>query len=91
MKPSARLINVARGGIINEIDLAKALKENVIAGAAIDVFESEPIGKEHPLVGITNCLLSPHLGASTDEAKEGVSRAICEQVRDFLLKEKQLY
>lgn len=88
MKPSARLINVARGGIINEIDLAKALKENVIAGAAIDVFEREPIGKEHPLVGISNSLLSPHLGASTDEAKEGVSRAICEQVRDFLMKEK---
>ena len=88
MKPSARLINVARGGIINEIDLAKALKENVIAGAAIDVFDREPIGKEHPLVGIPNALLSPHLGASTNEAKEGVSRAICEQVRDFLMKEK---
>ena len=88
MKPSARLINVARGGIINEIDLAKALKENVIAGAAIDVFESEPISKEHPLVGISNALLSPHLGASTNEAKEGVSRAICEQVRDFLIEGK---
>ena len=85
MKPSARLINVARGGIINENDLAKALKENSIAGAAIDVFETEPIDKGHPLIGIPNVLLSPHLGASTNEAKEGVSRSICEQVRDYLL------
>ena len=88
MKPSARLINVARGGIINENDLAKALKENSISGAAIDVFEKEPIEKGHPLIGIPNALLSPHLGASTNEAKEGVSRAICEQVRDYLLHEK---
>ena len=85
MKPSARLINVARGGIINENDLAKALKENSIAGAAIDVFKTEPIDKDHPLIGIPNALLSPHLGASTNEAKEGVSRSICEQVRDYLL------
>ena len=85
MKPSARLINVARGGIINENDLAKALKENSIAGAAIDVFETEPIDKGHPLLGIPNVLLSPPLGASTNEAKEGVSRSICEQVRDYLL------
>ena len=88
MKSSARIINVARGGIINEKDLAQALKEDVIAGAAIDVFTSEPIDRSHPLVGVQNILLSPHLGASTTEAKEGVSRAICEQVRDFLLHEK---
>ena len=88
MKSSARIINVARGGIINEKDLAQALKEDVIAGAAIDVFTAEPIDRSHPLVGVQNILLSPHLGASTTEAKEGVSRAICEQVRDFLLHEK---
>ena len=88
MKSSARIINVARGGIINEKDLALAVKEDVIAGAAIDVFTAEPIDRSHPLVGVQNILLSPHLGASTTEAKEGVSRAICEQVRDFLLHEK---
>ena len=88
MKSSARIINVARGGIINEKDLAQALKEDVIAGAAIDVFTAEPIDRSHPLVGVPNILLSPHLGASTTEAKEGVSRAICEQVRDYLLHEK---
>ena len=88
MKSSARIINVARGGIINEEDLAKAVSEEKIAGAAIDVFTTEPIDGTHPLVGITNIVLSPHLGASTKEAKEGVSRAICEQVRDCLLNEK---
>ncbi len=85
MKPEARIINVARGGIINEKDLAKVLKEERISGAAIDVFTVEPINKNHPLLGAPNILLSPHLGASTFEAKEGVSRAICEQVRDFLI------
>ena len=85
MKPTSRIINVARGGIINEEDLAKAVKDGNIAGAAIDVFTSEPIDGTHPLVGIQNIVLSPHLGASTKEAKEGVSRAVCEQVRDYLL------
>ena len=88
MKPTARIVNVARGGIINEADLAKAVKEQKIAGAAVDVFTAEPIDGNHPLVGIPNIVLSPHLGASTTEAKEGVSRAICEQVRDCLLHEK---
>jgi D-3-phosphoglycerate dehydrogenase len=88
MKPSARIINVARGGIINEEDLSKALRDSEIAGAAIDVFTVEPIDANHPLVGVPNILLSPHLGASTSEAREGVSRSICEQVRDYLLNEK---
>ncbi len=88
MKNSARIINVARGGIINEADLAKALNEDKIAGAAIDVFISEPIGEDNPLVNAKNIVLTPHLGASTLEAKEGVSLAVCEQVRDYLLHEK---
>jgi D-3-phosphoglycerate dehydrogenase len=88
MKPTARLINVARGGIVNETDLATALKEQIIAGAAIDVFSREPIPADHPLLNLPNCVLTPHLGASTREAKEGVSRAICEQVRDYLLEGK---
>ncbi len=85
MKSSARIINVARGGIIHEKDLAEAVKNGVIAGAAIDVFTQEPIDGSHPLVGIPNIVLSPHLGASTQEAKEGVSMAVCEQVRDYLI------
>jgi len=84
MKTSAFLINVARGGIINESDLALILSEEKIAGAAIDVFKQEPIEKENPLLNIKNILLSPHLGASTQEAKEGVSVSICEQICDYL-------
>ena len=84
MKKSAFLINVARGGIINEVDLASIIKEKKISGAAIDVFKTEPIEKENPLLNLEGVLLSPHLGASTQEAKEGVSVAICKQVCDYL-------
>jgi D-3-phosphoglycerate dehydrogenase len=85
MKSTARIINVARGGIINETDLAKALNDGLIAGAAVDVFTSEPLDKLNPLVNAPNIVLTPHLGASTKEAKEGVSLAICEQIRDYLI------
>ena len=88
MKKTARIINVSRGGIINEQDLAKALTNKEIAGAAIDVFAQEPIEKDNPLIDAPNILLTPHLGASTKEAKEGVSISICEQLRDYLLEEK---
>lgn len=88
MKPTSRIINVARGGIINESDLANALNGAVISGAAIDVFESEPLDSSNPLINAKNILLTPHLGASTHEASEGVSFGICRQIRDFLLEEK---
>ena len=88
MKSNARIVNVARGGIINEVDLAKVLNEGKIAGAAIDVFISEPLEDKNPLLKANNILLTPHLGASTEEAKEGVSLAICEQVRDYIINEK---
>jgi len=88
MKPSSRIINVARGGIVNENDLSEILKKNIIAGAAIDVFRSEPINNKHPFIGLENILLTPHLGASTQEAKAGVSKVICMQVLDYLINEK---
>ena len=88
MKPTAKLINVARGGIVNEKDLAQALNNNLISGAAIDVFSIEPIDKSNPLLSAKNILLSPHLGASTHEAKEGVSIGICQQVCDYLISGK---
>ena len=88
MKSKARIVNVARGGIINEFDLAKVLNEGKIAGAAIDVFTSEPLDNNNPLLKAHNILLTPHLGASTEEAKEGVSIAICEQVRDYITDDK---
>ena len=88
MKKTARIINVARGGIINEGDLAKALREKLILGAAIDVYENEPIDLNNCLINLPNILLTPHLGASTYEAKEGVSHAICKQICDYLIDNK---
>ena len=88
MKTSSYIINVARGGIINEEDLTRILNENKIAGAAIDVFNTEPINFDNSLIQAKNILLSPHLGASTREAKEGVSIAICEQVCNYLVNDK---
>ena len=84
MKKNAKIINVARGGIINEQDLASALNDGIIAGAGIDVFSNEPLSKNNPLFNAKNILLTPHLGASTYEAKEGVSLSICNQVVNFL-------
>jgi len=70
MKKSAFLINTARGKIINERHLTIALNKKMIAGAALDVYESEPIGKNHPLTKIQNVVLAPHIGSSTKETRE---------------------
>ena len=64
------------------------MNEGIIAGAAIDVFVKEPIENDHPFLSTKNLLITPHLGASTVEAKEGVSKGICEQVKDYLLDQK---
>jgi glyoxylate reductase len=69
MKKTAFLINTARGKIINEKDLIESLKKKTIAGAALDVFESEPIGKNHPFTKIQNITLAPHIGSSTKETR----------------------
>lgn len=84
MKRSAQIVNCARGGIIDEGALLEALNEGTIAGAALDVFENEP-ATDTPLLKAKNILFTPHLGASTLEAKQGVSTAICQQVRDYLV------
>src|SRR6056297_513279 len=68
-KPELRLINVARGGIVDEEDLADCLRDGVIAGAALDVFSTEPM-TESPLFGIDSVIVTPHLGASTREAQD---------------------
>ena len=85
MKTGVRLLNCARGGIINESDLHEALKSGKVAGAAFDVFEVEP-NTESPLLALDNFIATPHLGASTVEAQRKVSEDICRQVADFLLK-----
>ena len=69
MKKTAFLINTSRGKIINEKDLIESLKKKIIAGAALDVFESEPIGKNHPFTKIQNVTLVPHIGSSTKETR----------------------
>ena len=84
MKDGVRLVNCARGGIINEQDLADALKSGKVAGAAIDVYTSEPIPKDHPLLGAPNVVLTPHLGASTVEAQIGVSVDVAQGIKAAL-------
>jgi D-3-phosphoglycerate dehydrogenase len=72
-RPNLLVVNDARGEVLDEIALADALKEKKIAGAAIDVYAVEPPAKDHPLFGLENVVLTPHLGASTDEAQTAVS------------------
>jgi D-3-phosphoglycerate dehydrogenase len=83
MKPSVRLINVARGGIIDEDALADALQNGRVAAAALDVFASEPLGSDSPLLGLPNCITTPHLGASTEEAQVKVSTSIADDFTAF--------
>ncbi|MBF0385520.1 MAG: phosphoglycerate dehydrogenase [Candidatus Omnitrophica bacterium] len=85
MKKSARLINCARGGIVNEAALIKALEEKKIAGCALDVYEQEPPDFNSPLFKFENCVCTPHLGASTEEAQINVAIEIAQTIRDALL------
>lgn len=85
MKPTVRIINCARGGIIDEEALASSLKQGKIGGAALDVFETEPLG-DSPLKSLgKDLVLTPHLGASTAEAQVNVAIDVAEQIRDVLL------
>ncbi|MBI5232949.1 MAG: phosphoglycerate dehydrogenase [Deltaproteobacteria bacterium] len=84
MKKGVRLINCARGGIVNEKDLYSAIKAGIVAGAAMDVFEEEPTPRDNPLLSLDEVILTPHLGASTVDAQENVAIAIANQIRDYL-------
>ena len=83
MKRTAFLVNVARGPIVDEASLTDALRDGRIAGAALDVFEQEPIDPGHPLLRLDNVILSPHAVALTDEAYAGSGRSACEAVLAF--------
>jgi len=85
MKPTAVIINAARGGVVSEDALVRALKEKRLAGAALDVFEQEPLPPDHPLRSLDNVILTPHLGASTAEAQQNVAIEIAEAVRAALI------
>ena len=85
MKPTTRIVNCSRGGIIDEDALYEALKNSQIAGAALDVFSSEPLGESKLRELGTNVILTPHLGASTSEAQVNVAIDVAEQIRDVIL------
>src|SRR3712207_5828833 len=84
MKKGARVVNCARGGLVDEAALADAIRSGHLAGAALDVFETEP-AKESPLFGLENVVCTPHLGAATAEAQENVALQVADQMADYLL------
>ncbi len=85
MRPGVRIVNCARGGLLDEAALADALRDGHVAGAALDVFATEPAAADNPLFGLENVVCTPHLGAATAEAQENVALQVAEQMSDFLL------
>src|SRR5437879_12958978 len=85
MKKGVRVLNCARGGIVNEKDLYDAIRSGQVAGAALDVYETEPLPKEFPLRDLPQVIMTPHLGASTEEAQENVGIEVAEAINDYLL------
>lgn len=85
LKPTALLVNAARGGVVAEDALLEALRERRIGGAALDVYEQEPLPADHPFRALDNVVLTPHLGASTAEAQQNVAVEIAEAVRAALV------
>jgi D-3-phosphoglycerate dehydrogenase len=83
MKKGVRLVNCARGELVNEADLAEALKQGHVAAAALDVFAEEPL-QQSPLLAMANVILTPHIGGQTVEAQEAVGVQIARQVREYL-------
>jgi phosphoglycerate dehydrogenase-like enzyme len=83
MKKGSYLINCARGGIVDEAALAEVLKDGTLAGAAMDVFVTEPPPADHPLLGLENFLCTPHLGASTEEGQLACANQLAEQLVEY--------
>jgi len=86
MKKGVRIVNCARGGIVDEAALADAIKSGHVAGAALDVLEQEPPAADNPLLQLEQVICTPHLGAQTGEAQVNVAIAIAQQVAEFLTK-----
>ncbi len=91
MKKTSYLINTARGKIVNEKDLAVALKKKIITGAALDVYESEPIRKNHPLTQIQNIVLAPHIGSSTKETRAKMAKITVKNLELGINQKKPIY
>ncbi len=85
MKKGVRLINCARGGIINEEDIVTAVQEGTVAGAALDVYTAEPLGEDSPLREVPEIIMTPHLGASTEEAQVNVGIEVADTIAAYLL------
>jgi D-3-phosphoglycerate dehydrogenase len=85
MKKGMRIVNAARGGIVDEAALCNALDDGTVVGAAFDVFEKEPISPDHPLLGYEQVILTPHLGASTAQAQQKVATEMASGVIDYLV------
>ncbi len=88
MKRGVRIINAARGALINSADMAEALRSGQVAGAALDVYEQEPPPADHPLIGLPNVVHTPHLAASTSDAQITVAVEAAQLIVDFLLEGK---
>ena len=84
MKPSAFLINTSRGALINEEDLADALNNNRIAGAGLDVLSTEPPASDNPLLEAKNCLITPHIGWATFEARSRLMQVVVNNIKAFI-------
>lgn len=85
VKSTAFVVNASRGGVVDEQALASALRSGDIAGAALDVYENEPLPEDSPLRGAPNLVLTPHVGASTGEAQVSVATEVARKIRDWLL------
>jgi glycerate dehydrogenase len=84
MKPTAFLINTARGGLVDEADLANALNESRIAGAGLDVLTAEPPKADNPLLAAKNCIITPHIAWASRPARERLMRVTAQNIRAFL-------
>jgi glycerate dehydrogenase len=84
MKPTAYLVNTARGGLVNDADLVRALNEDRLAGAGLDVLSVEPPVRDNPLLTAKNCLITPHIAWATQAARGRLIRTTVDNVRAFL-------
>lgn len=84
MRDGALLVNTSRGGLVNEKDLYEALVTGKLGGAALDVFEFEPISPDSPLYRLKNVIITPHVGGSTVEALENIAEMASEEIKTYL-------